>query len=266
MSELNDLEKLLMKEFHKCQLVAVNASLEYSEPEGRNFVVVAFGFESEDGNRTFWRKVRIFSNRSDVREKAMVALKELDRAVNAGGVLVRIVTECEAQVFDSGSNVVQLFSLVEASLERLEPVRITYGYSETMNHRTKKPYLSGYVSRIHPWIPDYNERSVDGDPVMRDAVNFCFTREWLEVRMKVFEAVGTVCMCCGATKENAVMTVDHIKPRSKYPTLALSPSNLQVLCRECNKGKGNSSEMDYRSGDQVTALNALEYSMAQDND
>jgi 5-methylcytosine-specific restriction endonuclease McrA len=34
------------------------------------------------------------------------------------------------------------------------------------------------------------------------------------------------------------LTVDHIKPRSKYPGLALVLSNLQVLCRRCNSSKG----------------------------
>jgi 5-methylcytosine-specific restriction endonuclease McrA len=28
--------------------------------------------------------------------------------------------------------------------------------------------------------------------------------------------------------------VDHIQPRSKAPELALSPSNLQVLCEHCH--------------------------------
>lgn len=32
---------------------------------------------------------------------------------------------------------------------------------------------------------------------------------------------------------------DHIKPRSKYPELALSYDNLQILCAECNLKKGN---------------------------
>ncbi len=42
------------------------------------------------------------------------------------------------------------------------------------------------------------------------------------------------------------MHVDHIKPRRKYPELALSRSNLQVLCNLCNHGKGNWDETDWR--------------------
>ncbi len=37
-----------------------------------------------------------------------------------------------------------------------------------------------------------------------------------------------------------------MKPRSKYPELALDPENLQVLCRACNMGKRAWDETDFR--------------------
>lgn len=40
--------------------------------------------------------------------------------------------------------------------------------------------------------------------------------------------------------------VDHIKPISKHWELRLEESNLQVLCMECNKGKGAWDETDHR--------------------
>jgi hypothetical protein len=45
------------------------------------------------------------------------------------------------------------------------------------------------------------------------------------------------------------MHVDHIKPRSKYPDLELSRQNLQVLCEDCNLGKSNKYEDDWRNSD-----------------
>jgi hypothetical protein len=258
MSQLSDLDRLAKKEFHQCNLTAIHAASEYSEPEGGFMIVIAFEFTQVEGNKTYWRKTRVFSKRDDVREKALTALHDIDKSVNAGGVIRRmILEEAETRLFESGASVRNLLPDVLAIIGQLEPVRLTYGYSETMNHKTQTPYMSGYVLRIHPWLVDYNEVSPEEAGIMRDAANFCYTREWLEVRMKVLEVVGAVCMCCGATRQNAVITVDHIKPRSKYPSLALSPSNLQVLCRECNVGKGNSSEMDYRDGPQEHALALL---------
>ena len=76
---------------------------------------------------------------------------------------------------------------------------------------------------------------------------FLRSYEWRALRMKVLDKYGPRCMCCGATPEHGVkMHVDHIKPRRKYPELALSFDNLQVLCEECNHGKGNWNETDWR--------------------
>lgn len=52
-------------------------------------------------------------------------------------------------------------------------------------------------------------------------------------------------MLCGSTEKP--MQVDHIKPRKKYPELALDPNNVQVLCKLCNMGKGDRDETDFRN-------------------
>jgi 5-methylcytosine-specific restriction endonuclease McrA len=53
-------------------------------------------------------------------------------------------------------------------------------------------------------------------------------------------------MKCGCTPKDPTKTnVDHIKPRRRYPELALEFSNLQILCNRCNKQKGN-KVADYR--------------------
>ena len=73
---------------------------------------------------------------------------------------------------------------------------------------------------------------------------FYKTREWISARYKTLVKYGKVCQCCGASK--AVLHVDHIKPRSKYPHLELDIDNLQVLCEACNVGKGNKDVTDWR--------------------
>lgn len=71
---------------------------------------------------------------------------------------------------------------------------------------------------------------------------FYKSEEWrmLSYRMRAFQRE---CLRCGSKHR---LVVDHIKPRSKYPELALEQSNLQVLCYSCNRSKGNWDETDYR--------------------
>jgi hypothetical protein len=76
--------------------------------------------------------------------------------------------------------------------------------------------------------------------------------EWRKIRMHAIKKYGARCMCCGATPQTgAVMNVDHIKPRKIFPELALNIDNLQVLCHECNHGKGNWDMTDWRSAEQT---------------
>lgn len=79
--------------------------------------------------------------------------------------------------------------------------------------------------------------------------NFCSSKSWRKLRYSVLKKRGAKCECCGATPQHgAKMRVDHIKPRSAYPELAFDEDNLQVLCEECNVGKSNIDETDWREG------------------
>ena len=76
---------------------------------------------------------------------------------------------------------------------------------------------------------------------------FLSTYEWRKTRMVALKKYGARCQCCGATPATgAVIHVDHIKPRKLFPHLALDVDNLQVLCHECNHGKGNWDQTDWR--------------------
>lgn len=77
---------------------------------------------------------------------------------------------------------------------------------------------------------------------------FLLSFEWRQVRMMVLKRDGARCACCGASPATgAVMNVDHIKPRKTHPELALDPANCQVLCNQCNHGKGNWDATDWRN-------------------
>jgi 5-methylcytosine-specific restriction endonuclease McrA len=77
--------------------------------------------------------------------------------------------------------------------------------------------------------------------------DFLTTFEWRKLRMEALIKYGRRCVCCGATPmTGATMNVDHIKPRKLFPELALDINNLQILCHECNHGKGNWDQTDWR--------------------
>lgn len=80
------------------------------------------------------------------------------------------------------------------------------------------------------------------------AAKFYESAEWRALRYRVLEKHSGECMLCGRSKRKhgVVIHVDHIKPKSKYPELALEYNNLQLLCEDCNLGKSNKYETDYR--------------------
>lgn len=77
---------------------------------------------------------------------------------------------------------------------------------------------------------------------------FYESKEWRRLRYRVIKKYEAACMACGRSKKNhgVVIHVDHIKPRSKHPDLSLHFNNLQLLCEDCNLGKGNKCEVDWR--------------------
>lgn len=77
--------------------------------------------------------------------------------------------------------------------------------------------------------------------------DFLSSFQWRKLRMEAIKKYGAKCQCCGASpKDGAVINVDHIKPRRRYPELSLDINNLQILCRTCNHGKGSWDETDWR--------------------
>lgn len=81
---------------------------------------------------------------------------------------------------------------------------------------------------------------------------FLQSKAWKRLRLEAFNTYGRRCQCCGATPATgAVLNVDHIKPRRLFPDLALRLDNVQVLCGDCNEGKGNWCMRDYREPDEV---------------
>lgn len=97
---------------------------------------------------------------------------------------------------------------------------------------------------------EWKARKLRGIRVESDA--FLQTYEWRKVRMEALKKYGAKCQCCGTTPAyGAIMNVDHIKPRKLFPGLALDINNLQILCHDCNHGKGNWDMTDWRHKNKI---------------
>lgn len=120
----------------------------------------------------------------------------------------------------------------------------------------KKPI--GKVAAFDFMHKFYREIVEPGAPVSQSAPKrkitlaefnaFYHTPAWRNLRYAVLKKFGAICQCCGATPVSSgrPMHVDHIKPRSKHPELELVFDNLQILCEDCNMGKGGRDQTDWR--------------------
>jgi 5-methylcytosine-specific restriction endonuclease McrA len=120
----------------------------------------------------------------------------------------------------------------------------TEAHKENMTNREKKRKNKVSILPVKTKVAKIKVDIYDGDV---NSSEFLQSYEWRSIRMRVLKRDGARCCCCGASaKTGAVVNVDHIKPRRKYPKLALDLNNLQVLCADCNHGKGNWDTTDWR--------------------
>jgi hypothetical protein len=76
---------------------------------------------------------------------------------------------------------------------------------------------------------------------------FYSSKKWRELRYIALKQTGGTCSLCGAKSSDGIqLHVDHIKPRSRFPQYQFDLNNLQVLCEDCNLGKSNYDETDWR--------------------
>lgn len=84
--------------------------------------------------------------------------------------------------------------------------------------------------------------------IPRDPVAFFYlSDQWIKLRYDILSSRGNHCECCGHSwSVGNPLQVDHIKPVSLFPRFALDRENLQILCKQCNQGKSNVDQTDWR--------------------
>lgn len=70
--------------------------------------------------------------------------------------------------------------------------------------------------------------------------------EWRRLSYDTKLDRGRTCECCGASAPQVRICTDHIKPLRNHWNLRLDKNNLQILCEDCNMGKGSRDETDFR--------------------
>jgi 5-methylcytosine-specific restriction endonuclease McrA len=113
-----------------------------------------------------------------------------------------------------------------------------------MSNRLEEDTMHGYetFSTAESWEFSRNIKNLTVKLISSDDP-FYDSLDWKLMRERVFNYYGKRCMKCRT--HTKIIQVDHIHPKALFPSLALSFDNLQVLCKECNKDKGN-SVADYR--------------------
>ena len=102
--------------------------------------------------------------------------------------------------------------------------------------------------KFSPVLPPAKPTTAIMEP---ERTGFYWSDEWRRVRYAALRASRGVCEVCGnGPSPGKPLHVDHIRPRSLYPKLELELSNLQVMCCDCNLGKSNSDEIDWRKKDE----------------
>lgn len=79
----------------------------------------------------------------------------------------------------------------------------------------------------------------------KETPRFYSTSEWRDLRIifitKMKKKGKLTCSYCDVSMKESNVHVDHIKPRSIYPELAMDLNNLAISCQKCNSSKGAKS-------------------------
>lgn len=107
--------------------------------------------------------------------------------------------------------------------------------------------LVGTIYPVQKVVKSFLSKMKRNKSYTTPAGDFYNSRDWRRLRMKVFEKYGDNVACFVPGCNEKATDVDHIKPRSKFPELALDEDNMQLLCSGCNRAKSNDIIADFRS-------------------
>lgn len=130
--------------------------------------------------------------------------------------------------------------------------QILNGKGADLRRAANQPFFkigccSMVCAKTHYQATDTDISRIAKAVVLGSRPDFYESKEWRALRYEVLEERKGRCDCCGRTAHDGTkIHVDHIKPRFYHPHLSLDKTNLQILCEDCNLGKGALYETDWR--------------------
>lgn len=119
--------------------------------------------------------------------------------------------------------------------------KLIYNAENLSNDQILVKFASIYIR------PTNNTKKYTRESYKEKAKRFYQSDEWRKLRYEVLREQKGRCQCCGrSAKDGVVLHVDHIIPLSKDWSKRLDKNNLQVLCEDCNLGKSNTDNIDWR--------------------
>lgn len=133
-----------------------------------------------------------------------------------------------------------------------------YTERQKKKHAALLRQANGIIGRGKPWLSKKKRNKLKKKKNReRKLDKFFYTQEWKEIRYKILKRDNGRCQLCGrSSHDGVIMNVDHIKPRRKYPSLAMDMTNLQTLCSSCNWGKGGRDETSWLLDQEYKAIMA----------
>jgi len=126
--------------------------------------------------------------------------------------------------------------------------RVLKSFREALNRGEELTKEKVVVLALSTVSPEFRyETSVEKTIHLARSKGFYESQYWRNIRLQALERNTRGCEACGRTVADGVqLHVDHILPRSTYPEFALTLNNLQILCKDCNFGKGNVHTTNFR--------------------
>lgn len=133
------------------------------------------------------------------------------------------------------------------SLVRIQAVHERIQPPKKRDHEAVREILTRMAQRLDVEVPKLAD--LPKRPAKRNKTYQTQTfTQWRLLRYEALKRADGRCECCGATAESSgePLHVDHIKPKSVHPDIEYIVDDLQVLCIDCNIGKGNWDETNWR--------------------